>query len=106
MALTSFDPPLIPPSLPAEITHIWLLSEAEQADEFVIWRASAKEPWRRLRVKVPNGEKLNCCLWLRQGRLDIFFPAITRGIPCKSGTTRKSSHIVGSTNSNTISRME
>ena len=60
MALTSFEPLPTPPRLPSEITHIWLISEAEESNEFVIWYASVNEPWDSRRVTVPM-ENLNNC---------------------------------------------
>jgi len=53
VALTDFDPPLAVPKLPPEITRLWLLAHGEEADEFVVWYGSAKEPWRSLRRNLP-----------------------------------------------------
>lgn len=48
VALTSFEPPSVLPNLPKEITHIWLVTEYEKADQFVVWYGSKTESWRRL----------------------------------------------------------
>jgi hypothetical protein len=50
VALTDFEPPSTLPNLPEEITHIWLVGDGEEANEFVVWYASSKEPWSRLRM--------------------------------------------------------
>jgi hypothetical protein len=49
VALSGFEPPSTLPSLPNEITSIWLVGHREE-NEFVVWRATAKEPWSSLRV--------------------------------------------------------
>lgn len=58
IALTEphFDAPSAVPKLPPEITHIWLIGHSGKSneDEFVVWRASAKDPWRSQRVVVPD----------------------------------------------------
>jgi hypothetical protein len=51
-ALRAFQPPLILPNLPQEITHIWLVTEYEKADRFVVWYGSKQEPWRRIDLQV------------------------------------------------------
>jgi hypothetical protein len=38
------------PTLPQEITNIWLIGDGENRDEFVVWYASTKEPWRSAKV--------------------------------------------------------
>lgn len=50
VALTDFAPPLAAPKLPPEITHLWLVADEGQADEFIVWHASTKEPWASLRI--------------------------------------------------------
>ncbi len=59
-ALTYFEPPAALPKLPEEITHIWLIAHSGRSnkDEFVVWRASTKEPWRSQRVAVPQTDAL------------------------------------------------
>jgi hypothetical protein len=47
IALTDCDPPLVLPNLPDEITHIWLVTEYEKADRFVVWYGSRNETWRK-----------------------------------------------------------
>jgi len=46
-ALTSFDPPAKLPKLPAEITHMWLVTEMGK-DQFVVWRGSSTEQWHKV----------------------------------------------------------
>ena len=53
IALTGFEPLSTLPNLPEEITWIWLVSHGEKANEFVVWHASIKEPWRSTRVVCP-----------------------------------------------------
>lgn len=36
------------PDLPPEITDIWVFSEARGKNEFVVWRAGVRAPWRKL----------------------------------------------------------
>lgn len=50
VALTDFEPPSTLPNLPAEITWIWLVGHGKEANEFTVWYASSKEPWRSLRM--------------------------------------------------------
>ena len=50
VALTDFEPPSALPNLPEEITDIWLVGHDKETNEFVIWRASIKEPWTRFRM--------------------------------------------------------
>jgi len=50
IALTDFEPPSVLPNIPEEITHIWLVGHSGEANEFVIWRATAKEHWANHRV--------------------------------------------------------
>jgi hypothetical protein len=51
VALTDFNPPPAPAHLPREITRLWLIGHAKQTEnEFVVWHASAKEPWQRILV--------------------------------------------------------
>lgn len=38
------------PTLPQEITNIWLIGDGENNYEFVVWYASTKEPWRSAKV--------------------------------------------------------
>jgi len=47
-ALTSFEPPSAFPNLPDEITHIWLVTEYEKADQFIVWYGSKREIWRKI----------------------------------------------------------
>ena len=56
IALTEYEPPSALPEMPAEITHMWLIGPAGKANdnEFVVWRASARETWRSYRVVVPQ----------------------------------------------------
>jgi hypothetical protein len=55
VALTDLEPPLALPKIPGEITHIWLISHSGEANEnqFVVWRATAKEPWHSHRLMCP-----------------------------------------------------
>jgi hypothetical protein len=53
IALTGFEPPFTLPNLPEEITWIWLVSHGEKGNEFVVWNASVKEPWRSTKVVCP-----------------------------------------------------
>jgi hypothetical protein len=46
-ALRAFQPPLILPNLPQEITHIWLVTEYEKADRFIVWFGSKNQSWRK-----------------------------------------------------------
>ncbi len=48
VALTTFQPPSCLPNLPDEITHIWLVTEYERADQFVVWHGSKTESWRKM----------------------------------------------------------
>lgn len=56
VALTDFEPPSTLPKLPQEITHIWLIGHCGETNknEFVVWRASTKEPWYSQRVVAPE----------------------------------------------------
>lgn len=54
IALTDFEPPSTLPNLPEEITCIWLIGNEREANEFVVWRASIKEPWNRFHVRTVN----------------------------------------------------
>ena len=56
IALTTFDPPSIPPNVPNEITHIWLVTEHDKADQFVVWYGSKTESWQKIILpnKVPD----------------------------------------------------
>lgn len=49
-ALTHFDPPTTTPELPPEITHVWLIGDAGQANKFIVWRASANQAWCKLEL--------------------------------------------------------
>ena len=62
IALTTFEPPSALPELPEEITHIWLIGRNGETnkDEFVVWVASTKEPWRSQRVVVPHMRPAFC----------------------------------------------
>jgi hypothetical protein len=53
VALTDFEPPSALPKLPEEISRIWLVSHGAEDNEFVVWYASTKEPWRSLRRSLP-----------------------------------------------------
>ena len=44
VGLTEFKPLSVLPSLPDEITHIWLVTEKK--DQFVVWYGSKTESWR------------------------------------------------------------
>jgi len=57
-ALTSFEPPPVPPNLPAEITHIWLATET-QKDNFVLWRGASGEHWSRVEFSPASGQPTN-----------------------------------------------
>jgi len=46
--LIDFDPPAILPDLPEEITDAWAFSETRQVDQYAVWRASKRKPWRNL----------------------------------------------------------
>lgn len=58
MSLIYFDPPSALPNIPEEMTDIWLIGHSEEVryefDEFVVWRASTKEPWSGQRVVIPR----------------------------------------------------
>jgi hypothetical protein len=54
VALTDFQPPTILPKLPEEITFLWLVGQGRATDEFVIWQAGVKQPWRSQRVAIPT----------------------------------------------------
>jgi hypothetical protein len=56
IALTTLEPPSTLPELPEEMTHIWLIGHSGVAnkDEFIVWTASTKEPWRGQRVCCPR----------------------------------------------------
>lgn len=51
VALTDFEPPSTLPSLPTEITSLWLVGHGKGTNEIVVWRASTAEPWSSLRVR-------------------------------------------------------
>jgi hypothetical protein len=53
-ALTDFEPPSTPAKMPEEITHMWLIGHGKEENEgeFVVWRATAKEPWCSHRAAV------------------------------------------------------
>jgi len=56
--LKACKPPSTLPKLPAEITHIWLISySGASKDEFVVWRASTQERWYGQRVVIPQDER-------------------------------------------------
>ncbi len=57
-ALIDFEPPSKLPKLPREITDIWLIgpSGGTGKDEFVVWRASTREPWYSQRLVIPHNE--------------------------------------------------
>jgi hypothetical protein len=46
-AFTGLEPPSVLPNLPDEITHIWLVTEYEKVDRFVVWHGSKNEVWRK-----------------------------------------------------------
>jgi hypothetical protein len=48
MGLRDLNPPSDAPSLPAEITDVWLFSETYGEDRYVLWRARNNRPWQRL----------------------------------------------------------
>jgi len=50
VALVDFAPEPDIPHLPPEITDIWVLSEAYGEHEYVVWRASASLPWKKLKL--------------------------------------------------------
>jgi hypothetical protein len=50
-ALTSFEPPAIPPKIPVEITNLWLIGQGDNRNEFVVWRSGATEAWQSIRVQ-------------------------------------------------------
>ncbi len=54
-ALTAFDPPNTIPSLPEEITDLWLFTNGSQANEFFVWRARRGEPWHGMGTALPVG---------------------------------------------------
>jgi hypothetical protein len=47
--LVDHEPPPVMPTLPPEITDIWVFSEAYGKHEYVVWRASTSLPWKKLR---------------------------------------------------------
>jgi hypothetical protein len=49
-ALTSFAPPAIPPTIPDEITNLWLIGQGDNGNEFVVWRAVATQTWQSMKV--------------------------------------------------------
>jgi|SRR5579884_1520390 len=49
-ALTSLDPPANRAKLPQEITNLWLIAQGNNTNEFVVWRAGAKETWQSMKV--------------------------------------------------------
>jgi hypothetical protein len=51
MALTSFSPPAIQPSIPNEITNLWLIGQGDNGNEFVVWCAGATETWQSIKVQ-------------------------------------------------------
>ena len=51
IALTDFEPPSVLPNLPEEITSMWLVGHGNKANEFVVWCANSKQPWRSLRAE-------------------------------------------------------
>lgn len=56
-ALTSFTPPSILPTLPVEITHIWLIGHSgnqTEPNEFVVWRADTQTSWQRRIIILPS----------------------------------------------------
>jgi hypothetical protein len=58
IALTTSEPPSTLPQVPEEITHMWLIGHSgENKDEFVVWRASAKEQWHSQRVSCPPNKR-------------------------------------------------
>lgn len=54
-ALSDCDPPPTLPELPPEIDQIWLLGDigGRAANEFVIWRASKKMHWQKVKLATP-----------------------------------------------------
>jgi hypothetical protein len=48
--LVSEPPQETLPTLPQEITNIWLIGDGENNDEFVVWYANTKEPWRSAKI--------------------------------------------------------
>lgn len=49
-ALTSFAPPSALPTIPDEITNIWLIGHSETENEFVVWSAGTDEIWLSVKV--------------------------------------------------------
>lgn len=54
-ALTAFHPPSTIPSLPEEITDLWLFTNGFQANQFFVWRARSGEGLRGLGTALPVG---------------------------------------------------
>jgi hypothetical protein len=44
-AMTRFPPPPVVPTLPAEVTHLWLIAQTD-TDQFVVWDGSLSMQWR------------------------------------------------------------
>ena len=55
IALISFMPPPSLPYIPPEVTHIWLICQGENANQFVVWYASKDEIWRSTKVLYSTG---------------------------------------------------
>ena len=53
LALVERDPPPVLPKLPPEITDVWMFSESDVKQEYVLWHASTCSPWRTTRVQLP-----------------------------------------------------
>ena len=52
VGLIDFEPPPTLPSLPPEITNIWVFSEAQEENQYVVWRAGVSLPWQKQRVRL------------------------------------------------------
>jgi hypothetical protein len=53
VALTSFEPPSQSPTLPPEITDLWIIAHAENANEFIAWRGGQDQLWRSVHLICP-----------------------------------------------------
>ena len=54
IALTELDPPATIPDLPREISHVWLVGDMGQLDNFVVWRATATEVWEKFEIAIQS----------------------------------------------------
>jgi hypothetical protein len=50
VALVDEQPPQLAPSLPIEITNIWVATHTRSANEIVVWKAERGEKWQNLGV--------------------------------------------------------